>query len=213
MSLVLRGFWFCKHGLIMSHIWNMYFVDVYGSQDSYHVYCKTSKCLNDNTCIYVYEHIKITLNGRNASTAYHVFRGFCFTCIAEGWRKEHGSPLKWSVKCLECPLTRSRYVGPLQQSSTTHDAWQKDNGDLLHCWGQMTHKITHVKRRSSVQSGPDQGSLSEYGHNGSETEGNRSVKAVQSILRHWGAQLGYQWHLHRITASSKDGGNGRITEG
>ena len=50
----------------------------------------------------------------------------------------------------------------------------------------MTHKITHVKRRSGVQSGPDQGSLSEYGHNGSGTEGNRSVKAVQSILRHWG---------------------------
>ena len=54
----------------------------------------------------------------------------------------------------------------------------------------MTHKIVHVKRRSGVQSGPDQDSLSEYGHNGSGTEGNRSVKAAQSIWRHWGCPAG-----------------------
>ena len=73
----------------------------------------------------------------------------------------------------------------------------------------MTRKITHVKRRSGVQSGPDQDSLSEYGHNGSGTEANRSVKAAQSIWRHWGAQLGYQYHVHNISNLSKDDGNVR----
>ena len=39
----------------------------------------------------------------------------------------------------------------------------------------MTRKVTHIKRRG-VQSWPGQDGLSEYGHNGSGTQANRSIK-------------------------------------
>ena len=80
----------------------------------------------------------------------------------------------------------------------------------------MTHKITHVKRRSGVQSGPDQDSLSEYGLNGSGTKGNRSVKAAE-YLEALGGPAGIpitrpqNFELVKRRGQRKD--NGRITEG
>ena len=73
----------------------------------------------------------------------------------------------------------------------------------------MTRKVTHIKGLSDVKSGQNQDGLSEIGHNRRGTEGNRSVKVAQSILRHWMLR----WDTHTTSTELQTSQKMWATEG